>query len=98
MKKSELKQIIREEVRKLIKEYGSESIYYSNPGGTEQIKRAPIPRLQQYTNKEKWKVTAMQLGAVVIDRGDDWIAIMPNQDVLGTFGKMTNIGELHLFT
>lgn len=98
MKKSELKQIIREEVRKLIKEYGSESMYYSSPGGTEQIRRAPIPRTQRYEDHEKWKVTAMQLGAVITDRGDDWIAILPNQDVLGTFGKMSNIGELHLFT
>lgn len=98
MKKSELKQIIREEVRKLIKEYGAELIQYANPSSYEQIKQVPTPRTQRYDNHEKWKVTAMQLGAVITDRGDDYIAVMPNQDVLGTFDKMTKIGELHLFT
>ena len=98
MKKSELRQLIREEVKKAIKEYGSESMYYSAPGGYEQIHKTRIPRTQKYSNYEKWKVTALQIGAVVSDRGDDYIAIMPNQDVLGTFDKLTKIGELYLFT
>ena len=97
MKKSELRQLIREEVKKVIKEYGSESMYYSAPGGSEQIRKAPIPRTQRYDNHEKWKVTAMQLGAVITDRGTDYIAVLPNQDVLGTFDKTTKIGELYLF-
>jgi hypothetical protein len=81
---------------KAIKEYGSESMYFSAPGGTEQISPARAPIVQRYQNAEKWKVIAMQLGAVIQDRGDDWIAVMPNQDKLGTFDKMVNLGTLTL--
>ena len=96
MKKSELIQIIREEIRKGLKEYGMESIYFNHPGGFEQAKRIPELRLQRFTNPEKWKIVAMQLGATIQDRGDDWIAVMPNQDKLGTFSKMNHFGTLEL--
>lgn len=79
---------------KSIKEYGSESMYFSAPGGTEQISPARSPIVQRYQNAEKWKIVAMQLGAIIQDRGDDWLAVMPNQDKLGTFNKMTNLGTL----
>jgi hypothetical protein len=94
MKRSELKQIIREEIRKALKEaYGMESIYYSAPAGGEQVPAEDV-HIQHYDNLEKWKITAMQLGAVIQDRGDDWIAVMPNQDKLGTFSKMNYFGTL----
>lgn len=118
MKKGRLKEIIREEISKVlneaqqpkfndlmdaftkelksIKEYGSESMYFSAPGGVEQASHSHVPRTQHYTSYEKWKVVAMQLGAVISDRGDDWLAVMPNQDKLGTFSKMTRIGTLNL--
>jgi hypothetical protein len=38
----------------------------------------------------------MQLGATIQDRGDDWLAILPNQDKLGTFSKRNFIGTLTL--
>ena len=98
MKKSELRQLIREEVKKAIKEYGAESLYYSAPGGSEQIQQVSVPRTQHFTNIEKWKIVAMQLGATIQDRGDDIIAVMPNQDILGTFVKPNKVGELYLYS
>jgi hypothetical protein len=98
MKKSELRHLIREEVKKAIKEYGSESMYYSAPGGSEQIRQVSVPRTQKFTDIERWKIVAMQLGATIQDRGDDLIAVMPNQDVLGTFVKPNKVGELYLYT
>ena len=94
MKKSELHKIIREEIRKALKEaYGMESMYYSAPAGTEQVPAKDV-HVQRYDNLERWKITALQMGAVIQDRGDDWIAVMPNQDKLGTFSKMTYFGTL----
>jgi len=98
MKKSELRHIIREEVKKAIKEYGSESMYYSNPGGSEQVRQVSVPRTQRFTDFERWTIIAMQLGATIQDRGHDAIAVMPNQDVLGSFVKQNNMGELYLYT
>ena len=97
MKKSRLKEIIREEIRRGLLEYGSELMYYSAPGGVEQIDTAKPPRVQHFENSERWKVIAMQLGAVIQDRGDDWIAVMPNQDKIGTFNKMSQFGTLTIF-
>jgi len=97
MKKSRLLTIIREELAKELSEYGMESIYYNHPGGAEQTKQAPEARLQRYDSLEKWRITAMQLGATVQDRGDDYIAVMPNQDKLGTFSKLNNFGTLNLY-
>ena len=36
----------------------------------------------------------LQLGAIIQDRGEDWIAIMPNQDKIGTFSKINQTGTL----
>lgn len=94
MKKSELVKIIREEIKFVIKEFGSESLYFT-PGGFEQIGRKPEPaRVQRFSSYESWEVNAKQLGAIIQDRGEDWIAIMPNQDKIGTFSKINNIGTL----
>jgi hypothetical protein len=98
MKKSVLINIIKEEIQKQLHEYGSESLYYSSPGGSEQINSSQELRIQHYDNLEKWKVTAMQLGAVIQDRGEDFLAIMPNQDKLGTFSKSLQIGTLNLYS
>lgn len=94
MKKSELVKIIREEIRSVIKEFGSETLYFT-PSGFEQLGRKPEPaRVQRFSSYESWEVNAKQLGAIVQDRGEDWIAIMPNQDKIGTFSKINNIGTL----
>ena len=53
--------------------------------------------MQHIDDVEKWKITAMQIGAIVKDRGDDWIAVMPNQDVLGTYSKVLQSGELAIY-
>jgi hypothetical protein len=97
MKKSKFVQIVREEVQKQIKEYGSESMYYNSPGGFEAMQSHPEIRIQRFDNPEKWKVIAMQLGATVQDRGDDWLAVMPNQDKIGTFSKLNQTGTLTLY-
>lgn len=97
MKKSRLIQIIREEVRKKLQEaYGMESMYYSAPSGFEQMQNRTQVNIQRFEDPEKWKIVAMQLGAVIQDRGDDWIAVMPNQDKIGTFSKVTQLGTLNL--
>jgi hypothetical protein len=49
---------------------------------------------RKFEDFEDWKVNALQKGAVVTDRGDDWIAVMPNQDLLGKFDKATQMGNL----
>ena len=36
----------------------------------------------------------MQKGAVVHDRGEDYVAILPSQDKIGVFSKMTQVGNL----
>ena len=97
MKKSRLIKIVQEEIQKQLVEYGSEMLYYSAPGGTEQLQnRGSAPRIQRFEDPEKWRIVAMQLGATIQDRGDDWIAVLPNQDKLGTFSKMNQIGTLTL--
>ena len=98
MKKSELLKIVREEIQNELREYGSESLYYSAPGGSEQIGRGQQLHIQHYDNLEKWKVVAMQLGAVIQDRGEDFLAVMPNQDKLGTFSKSLQLGTLSLYS
>ena len=96
MKKSKFIQIVREEIQKQLHEYGSESMYYSAPGGFEQIGSIPEIRVQHFDDYERWKVISMQLGATIQDRGDDWLAVLPNQDKLGTFSKRNNYGTLTL--
>ena len=96
MKKSKFIQIVREEIQKQLHEYGSESMYYPAPGGFEQIGSIPEIRVQHFDDYERWKVISMQLGATIQDRGDDWLAVLPNQDKLGTFSKRNNYGTLTL--
>jgi len=96
MKKSKLIEIIREEIQNSLREYGMEQIYFS-PAGYEQVGTPREKRLQRFSDLEKWKVIAMQLGAVIKDRGDDYIAQLPNGKTLGTFGKMTKYGTLALY-
>lgn len=97
MKISILRKYIREEVKKhLQQEYGSELLYYSAPGGFEQIKQSRPLRKQPFENFERWKVIALQLGARVINRGDDWKAEMPSGEVLGTFSKIVGYGTLSI--
>lgn len=93
MKRSQLIQIIREEVSAVIKEYGQELIYFS-PMGVEQTQANADIINRKFEDFEAWKVNALQKGAVVTDRGDDWIAVMPNQDLLGKFDKATQMGNL----
>jgi hypothetical protein len=93
LKKSQLIQIIREEVTSVIKEYGQELIYFS-PMGVEQTQANADIIDRKFEDFEDWKVNALQKGAVVTDRGDDWIAVMPNQDLLGKFDKATQMGNL----
>jgi len=95
MTRAEFRKSIREEIRKVIKEYGSSSIYFT-PSGFEQMSQNKEAQLQRFEDLEKWKIRAMQLGAVIKDRGDDVIAIMPNQDKIGSFDKMTSSGQLYL--
>jgi hypothetical protein len=98
MKKSQLVQIIREEIRNYLNEYGSELMYYNAPGGFEQAKQIPELRLQRFSDPERWRIIAMQLGATIQDRGDDWIAILPNKEKIGTFSKMNQFGTLELYS
>lgn len=96
MKKSEFLNIIREEIKRELREaYGMEQMYFA-PSGFEQMNNAPGKVLQRYDNVEKWKVIAMQLGAVIRDRGDDWIAEMPDQTKIGVFSKINQYGTLTL--
>lgn len=97
MKKSRFLEIVREEIKKSLREYGSESMYYSSPGGFEQVKHVPELRMQRFSNLERWKIIAMQMGATIQDRGDDWIAVMPNQDKIGTYSKLNSFGTLELY-
>jgi hypothetical protein len=89
------KEVIQTEIRKALKEYGAETMYFGAPGGVEQIgigKTAPAPH--RFYDLDKWKTTAMQMGCTLRDRGDDWIAILPDTTTLGTYDKMSNIGTL----
>ncbi len=95
MTRAEFRKLIREEIQKVIKEYGSSSIYFT-PSGFEQMSQNKETQLQRFEDLEKWKIRAMQLGAVIKDRGDDVIAVMPNQDKIGSFDKMTSSGQLYL--
>jgi hypothetical protein len=95
MKKSRLIQIIKEEVQLRLFEFGMEQPYFT-PAGFEQMNVPREKRIQRFTDPEKWRIIAMQLGAVVRDRGDDRIAVLPNGKILGTFAKMTQIGTLSL--
>ena len=93
MKKSQLIRIIREEVSAVLKEYGQELIYFS-PMGVEQIRKPHEVQLKRFEDFESWKINALQKGATVTDRGDDWIAVLPTQDLLGRFDKATQMGTL----
>lgn len=95
MTRAEFRKLIREEIQKVIKEYGSSSIYFT-PSGFEQMSQNKETQLQRFEDLEKWKIRAMQLGAVIKDRGDDVIAVMPNQDKIGSFDKMISSGQLYL--
>ena len=94
MKRSRLLQIVKEEVASYITEYGMENLYYGSPGGYEQMVKTPYTNVIHFDDKDKWQIAAQQMGAVVRDRGDDWAAIMPNQDLIGTFSKMNLVGTL----
>ena len=95
MKKSELVQIIKEEIESVLTEFGAETMYFGAPGGFEQMTNgSTAPQGRHFYDLDKWKVTAMQMGAVLTDRGDDWIAILPDNTKVGTFDKMAQIGTL----
>lgn len=96
MKRSRLLQIVKEEVANYITEYGMENLYYNSPGGFESMSKTPYANVIRFDNKEKWQIAAQQMGAVVKDRGDDYAAIMPNQDLVGTFSKMNQNGTLSI--
>lgn len=91
-----LRKYIREEIEMHLQEYGAELPYYAAPGGFEQIKQSRPLRKQRFESFEKWKVIAMQLGARIVNRGDDFKAEMPNGETLGTFSKMVGIGTLSI--
>ena len=92
-----LKEVVRKEIQKALKEYGAETMYFANPGGTEQIQIGKTaPAAHRFYNVDKWKDTALSLGAVITDRGDDWLAMRTDDTKLGTFNKMTNIGTLEM--
>lgn len=90
---STVTELIRKEVRSALKEYGMETMYFANPGGFEQMPK-PERTVARFTDVEKWKIAAQQMGAVIRDRGDDWIATLPDTTVLGTFNKMISLGSL----
>lgn len=93
-KTMQIRTLIRKEIAKHIREaYGVETIQFANPAGFEQLRKRES-RNQRFTDMEKWKVIAQQLGATVKDRDDDLIAILPNRKVLGTFNKLSNFGSL----
>jgi hypothetical protein len=92
-----LKEVVRKEIQKALKEYGVETMYFANPGGTEQIQIGKTtPAAHRFYNVDKWKDAALSLGSVITDRGDDWLAMRPDNTKLGTFDKMTNIGTLEM--
>jgi hypothetical protein len=90
---STVNDLIRQEVRAALKEYGMETLYFGNPGGVEQMPKPERTRAR-FTDLEKWKITAQQMGATLRDRGDDWIATLPDTTVIGTFTKMISLGTL----
>lgn len=90
-----IRKLVREEIRRSLKEFGAGMPYF-NPQGFEQLRHNAEGRNQRFDNLEKWKTTAMQLGATIVDRGDDWSAVLPNKKVLGTFSKMNYFGFLLL--
>lgn len=94
MKKSDLLNIIREEIQSVIKEFNAGLNIPLGDPTMDQSAGATSPRNQHFYNKAKWRVIAMQLGAVVVDRGDDLKATRPDGTILGVFDKMTNIGTL----
>jgi hypothetical protein len=91
----EIAEIIRQEIRTALQEYGMETMYFGNPGGFEQMPK-PTQGPVRFDDVNKWKITAQQLGAVIRDRGDDWIATLPDTTVLGTFNKMISLGSLSM--
>ena len=95
MKKSEFLKIVKEEVHKGLREFYGAGEYFA-PAGFERMDRTPEARVQRYDNFERWKIVAMQLGAVIQDRHDDWVAVMPDQTKIGQFNKMTQSGTLNL--
>jgi hypothetical protein len=95
MKKSEFLKIVREEVHKGLREFYGPGEYFA-PAGFGEMGRAPEKRVQRYDNLERWKIVAMQIGAVVQDRFEDFVAVMPDQTKIGTFNKLTQSGTLNL--
>lgn len=91
-----IRAIIREEIVKILKEFGTGVAPYYAPQGTEQIHKQRAVRNQYFDDFEKWQVVALQAGASVQDRGNDWIAQFPNKKVMGTFSKLNYSGFLLL--
>jgi hypothetical protein len=91
-----LRKLIRKQIQKALKESNSETLYFGNPSSIEQNRQPNELRIQRFDNLDRWKTNAMQLGAVVKDRGDDLIAVFPNQDVLGVFSKTNQVGTLNI--
>jgi hypothetical protein len=90
-----IKEAVRKEIKAVLKEYGMETMYFGNPGGFEQMPKAEVRPVKFY-DVDKWKLTAQQMGAVIRDRGDDWIATLPDTTILGTFAKMISFGSLSM--
>lgn len=94
MKKSDLLNIIREEIQSVIKEFNAGLDLPMGDPTMNQSAAATAPQAQHFYDKAKWRVVAMQLGAVVVDRGDDLKATRADGTILGVFDKMANIGTL----
>jgi hypothetical protein len=96
MKKSEFLKIVREEIHNELREfYGAGQMMFT-PSGFEQMNNNAPAHNQRYDNHEEWKIVAMQLGAIIKDRGDDWVAYMPDQSIIGKFVKSLQYGTLKI--
>jgi hypothetical protein len=89
------KEFLDDIVKNKLTEANSENMYFN--GGFEQIRPLQEPRVQRYSNFEQWKVLALQMGAVIRDRIDDYKATLPDSTILGTFSKINQTGTLHLY-
>lgn len=88
-----LRKQLRKEIRKALNEFMGLELPYFQPAGSEYMRKQET-EVQRFDNFTDWETAAKQMGAVVINRRDDVIAVMPDKSRVGEWDRVFSLGTL----
>lgn len=88
-----LRKQLRKEIRKALAEFMGLGLPYFQPAGSEYMRKQESD-IKRFDNFTAWETAAKQMGAVVINRRDDVIAVMPDKSRVGEWDRVFSLGTL----